>query len=108
MSYYQTGRKHYIKHHKEDKTEAQYFHSKSRARERYGIHLSRNVYNAWIRAIQDKEPDITVRKLGRESNTLTHFAISWDGREIPVVYDRKRKTIKTVLPESGLTGPVRE
>jgi len=105
VSYYHTGRHLYVKRHKEEKSDAQYFHSKGRARERYGIHLSRNVYNAWIKAIQGLDDTITVRPLGQESRSLTHFAISWGGQEIPVVYDRNRKTIKTVLPLSGLNGP---
>ena len=84
---------------------AQRKHAQRRARERWGINLTDALYNAWVAAIKGDRRDIERRCLGRETNTLTHFAITHDDREIPVVYDRKTKHIATVLPESGLLGP---
>jgi hypothetical protein len=92
----------------DDKGEAQRRHARKRARERYGIDLDDELLAAWVAAIQDKNPSITVRPLGRESTRLTHFAVTHDDIEVPVVYDKQRKQIVTVLPESGLLGPGKE
>jgi hypothetical protein len=85
--------------------ESQLIHCQKRAKQRYGIELTPELYQQWIDAIQDKEPGIWKRALGRESLRLTHFAITHGEIEVPVVYDRQTKTIKTILPESGLLGP---
>lgn len=84
---------------------SQFAHCQRRARQRYGIELTEDLYRAWIDAIQGRNNAIRRRPLGKESLRLTHFAIAHGDIEIPVVYDRKTKTIKTVLPESGLLGP---
>ncbi|HUU58862.1 MAG TPA: hypothetical protein VMZ50_04915 [Phycisphaerae bacterium] len=91
-----------------DREESQYRHARRNARGRWGIDLTRELYDAWVAAIQNRNKGVGVRSLGRETRTRTHFAVEHDGREIPVVYDRERGTIATVLPESGLLGPKEE
>ena len=85
--------------------DSQFIHCQKRAKERYNIELTKALYQQWIDAIQGTNLEIWKRSLGRESGRLTHFAITHGDIEVPVVYDRKTKTIKTVLPESGLHGP---
>ncbi|HET6495316.1 MAG TPA: hypothetical protein VFH61_08140 [Thermoleophilia bacterium] len=89
----------------DDKVEAQRRHARRRAQERYGINLDNELLIAWVSAIQGQNPAVPVRPLGRESTRLTHFAITHGDIEVPVVYDKQRKQIVTVLPESGLLGP---
>lgn len=103
MSFYQN----YGWRNRVSREESQFSHCRRRAKERYGIEMTREMYERWIAAIQDREAGIGKRPLGKESHRLTHFAITHGDIEVPVVYDRETKTIKTVLPESGLLGPGR-
>lgn len=42
------------------------------------------------------------RFVDRQSNRVTRWVVEDEGREFPVVYDSRRKTIVTVLPEGSL------
>jgi len=77
---------------------AQRFHAKKRARQRYGIDLPTVVQAAIVKRIQRGQG----RWLKTQSNRVTHWAVEWEGQTIPVVYDKIRKQIVTVLPPEAL------
>jgi hypothetical protein len=74
-------------------------HAKRRAFERYALDLHQDAQASIVRAIQGGE----ARFLRRQSWRVTLWEVEHDGQRLPVVYDRKRKTIVTVLPEEALT-----
>lgn len=76
------------------KAKAQRRHAQRRARGRYGVHLNRADLDAMVRQIQAGKATF----LRRQSGRVSLFAVDMQGLRVPVVYDRKRKTIVTVLP----------
>ncbi len=74
-------------------------HAKRRAAERYGVDLHQDAYLQMIRAIQAGNAKL----IKRQSVRCAIYEVSHKGQKLPVVYDRKRKTIVTVLPEAALT-----
>lgn len=84
-----------------DKAETELAHAAKRARQRFGITLTDALHAEWVRQITAGE----TRCLGAESIARIHHAVLHEGREVPVVYDRTRSTICTVLPVSALTAP---
>lgn len=77
---------------------AQRFHAKKRATQRYGIQLTTQKQAAIVKLIQRGK----ARWLKTQSNRITHWAVEWEGQIIPVVYDKIRKQLVTVLPLEAL------
>lgn len=71
-------------------------HAKQRALERYGVTLNRHQLRELSRLIQLNHT--SVRFLWKESNRVSHFALTFNEQRYIVVYDRQRKTIVTFLP----------
>lgn len=69
-------------------------HAKRRALERFGIELTKDVRRTLVQAIQKGE----ARFRARQSLRITHWIVEYQGKELPVVYDRQRHEIVTVLP----------
>ena len=89
-----------------NKAKAQEIHARSRAVHRYGIELTPVVLGEWLGQIQSDTP--TARFLERQSHRITLWAVRHNGREVPVVYDKTRGTIVSVLPPDVLARfPVR-
>ena len=79
-------------------------HARRRALERYGIELTREKQNAIVRAIQ-KGQGLFLR---RQSLRVTEWNVAFEGKELRVIYDGKRKTLITCLPpreEKGALEP---
>ena len=81
------------------KAQNQRKHAKRRAFERFGLTLHADAQRQIVRSIQDRE----ARLIRRQSRRVLVFEVEYDGRKLPVVYDCKRKTIVTVLPQEALT-----
>ena len=79
-------------------------HSKRRAAERYDLELHQDAEASIIRAIQGGE----AKFIRRQSYRVSIFEVEHEGRTLPVVYDRKRKTIATILPKEALSEPGKE
>ena len=89
------------------KTVAQRIHAKRRGFERYGIVLNQQSYWTLALTIRNSSNGKTnnARFVDRQSNRVTRWFVKHQSRWFPVVYDSKRKTIVTVLPEESL-GPL--
>ena len=86
-----------------NKTKCQRAHAKRRANQRYGLSLNRDKLNAMVRLIQEGKCTF----IERQSNRVTVFSLLFEGLTFPVVYDKQRKTIVTVLPPEALEGTKR-
>jgi len=73
-------------------------HARRRAAERYELDLHQDAQAAIVRAIQGGE----ARFIRKQSQRVSVWEVEHGGRRLPVVYDKKRKTIVTVLPEAAL------
>ena len=80
------------------KAVAQRFHAKKRALQRYGVNLPTTAQAAIVKLIQKGQ----ARWLKTQSNRVTHWAVEWEGKILPVVYDKLRKQLVTVLPPEAL------
>ena len=78
-----------------DKACKQKEHAIRRARERYGLEVSVQEYNEACQRICEGR---WIKHLEDESLRLTHYLVELAGKQVPVVFDRHRKTIVTVLP----------
>jgi hypothetical protein len=76
------------------KKAAQRAHARRRARERYGVSLTKPSFHAIVQQIQNGKATF----LGRTSLRVTEWIVPFEGAKLRVVYDRKRKTIVTCLP----------
>jgi hypothetical protein len=81
------------------KAEKQRRHARRRAFERYALDLHQDAQASIVRAIEGGE----ARFISRQSQRVSVWEVKHEGRRLPVVYDRKRKTIVTVLPQEALT-----
>jgi hypothetical protein len=81
------------------KENAQRLHAGLRAGVRYGVTISPQENELLAERIQKRDE---VEFLERQSKRVTVWLVKHEGKEIPVVYDKQRKTIVTVLPPSYL------
>lgn len=75
--------------------EDQYRHARNRAVERYGLSLTKELYQEMISEIQRGKASF----LFKESNTRTHWLVK---DQFIVVYDRARRSIATFLPPDNI------
>lgn len=80
------------------KKQCQFWHLKSRFKERFGLSLTKNLYKELkIFIISGK-----AKFLERESLRLTHFLVeNFKGKTFELVYDSKRNQIVTVFNQEG-------
>ncbi len=78
----------------QSKKAAQRAHAKRRARERYGLSMTRATFGSLIQKIQSGKATF----LQRKSLRVSEWIVSYEGAEMRVIYDNKRKTIVTCLP----------
>lgn len=84
---------------KNAKAKRQKAHARRRANERYGIHLGQHQYDEMCRMIRHNEK---CKFLDKQSNRVSLFALNYEGEWLPVVYDKQRHTVVTVLPPAAL------
>jgi len=84
---------------KRSKKKNQIQHAKHRAMQRYGISLTASGSEEMVRKIQSQKDCVF---LERQSNRVSMIAVLHEEVWIPVVYDKQRKSIVTVLPENAL------
>ena len=87
------------KHKREDKTITQREHFKRRLRERYGISINRHEYREIVEWIQEAPHK---NRLEQQSNRVTVWLVPIQGVNVPVVYDKQRKTAVSALPTAYL------
>ena len=73
-------------------------HAKRRAMERFGIQMNRQDYWALLRKVQ-KGDGIVIE---RQEAGRMKYAVIWEDKVIPLIYDKTSKTIVTVLPVNEL------
>jgi len=79
---------------RKSKAKCQKSHAIRRFRERFGVHISKNDYQAYVRQIQEGN----AKFLEKQSNRISVFEIIVQGESVRVCYDKERKSIVTVLP----------
>ena len=84
------------------KKQNQVFHAKRRAAERFGIELNKDLRKRIIRMIQTGRAQFVERYSHRRSR----FIFKVDGVKMPVIYDKVRHTLATVLPPESIPGSV--
>lgn len=77
-----------------DKRIAQRAHTRRRAQERYGVKLNKAAMAALIARIQSNR----AKFVERQSNRITVWEVEHQSKRMRVVYDTKRGTIVTCLP----------
>jgi hypothetical protein len=76
-----------------DKKKSQFIHAQKRLIKRHSILPSKNLFNEWVKSIQNGKAEFIDRQLNR----LTRWLVEYDNKKIPVVYDKERKSIVTIL-----------
>lgn len=80
------------------KADAQRFHFKTRALQRFGLRISDGALQQIIRQIQSGRAEF----IERQSNRITMFRVGLrDGSSARVVYDSKRKTLVTIMEDTA-------
>lgn len=74
-------------------------HSKNRASDRYDIDYDGKTRREMNRKIVEQEDCILIEKISRKRFI---YAITYDGKVIPVVFDTKTRNIVTFLPPETL------
>lgn len=76
------------------KAEHQRAHASRRAMERYGIHLTDDVWRALVACITTGRSTL----VERQSNRVVVHDVAYDGQRVRVVYDTERGQLVTFLP----------
>ena len=94
-----------------NKANCQKNHFKNRLKERYGLTINNDGYNAIIRAIHTGEKQnvsfnghnvaVVASFRAKQSNRLSVYALLLSNieGEIPMIYDKERKTLVTTHPD---------
>lgn len=69
-------------------------HVKQRARERFGIYLTKRDLGQIVRIIQEGKAFL----LRNESNTKKHYKVEYAGIEMRVIYSKAHRCLLTVIP----------
>ena len=73
-------------------------HARVRGIQRQGINLTASVNALLVEQIQEGKS----KHLYKVSNRLVAHRVTYEDKKFPVLYDRMRKTIVTVLPDNHL------
>lgn len=80
------------------KKQCQQAHARRRAKERFGIRLTKAMRLDIIKKIGSNK----TRKLGKQSLRVTGHEVEIEGKLLKVLYDKKRKSIVTILPPGAV------
>lgn len=80
------------------KKAAQNRHAKRRAYERHGLVLRTQDLQKIVGLIRNGDSKL----LGYQSLRVSGHQVTWEGKEIKVLYDNHRRTVITVLPEGAV------
>lgn len=74
-------------------------HAKRRATERFGLTLNRHELRDIAKFIQSGKAEF----FDRQSNNVTRWIVKIQGIEVAVVYDKLRKSVRTIMPVEYLS-----
>jgi hypothetical protein len=98
------------------KKQAQQTHARHRAKERYDVELNKDARHEIVSKIQESlksniniqkslkasrqvpETPISATFLTKQSNRITEWEVPFEGQDLRVLYDGKRKTLVSCLP----------
>lgn len=83
-----------IKRRRRPKSACQLQHAFRRGAQRYGVFLSEESFAELVDQIQTGRGEF----VERQSKRVSKWQVQYDGTPMTVIYDKKRKTIVTVLP----------
>lgn len=75
------------------KSTSQYYHTRRRVAERYGLFLPFDCYRDLVRQVHDGSG----RFLEKKTNRISIWEITLAGKKVRAAYDRRRGTIATVI-----------
>lgn len=75
------------------KAQNQEMHAKIRFAQRYGVMICDDTYRDMVQQIQSGK----AKFIRKQSNRVSHFWVTWHDQTVPVVYDKLRGTVVTVL-----------
>lgn len=78
------------------KKKSQQSHARSSFEDRYGIVLTQELHNQFVKQIQTGQATF----LFSQSHRVSIFSVRHEEKRIPVVYDGSRKVLVTALPEA--------
>lgn len=84
-----------------NKAHAQRRHAAKRAEERYGCSLNRKIQDILVAAIQSGDSS-RAKHLEKQSNRISIWVVRYNDNYLPLVYDRNRKVVVSVLPDQAL------
>ncbi len=82
------------------KAQCQHIHAKARAKARYEIWFNNDLKTKFVKWIQTG--DVNSKYIRSDSIRISIWAVKYNNKWIPVVYDKKRKSIVTFLPPEVL------
>ena len=91
------------KTYKRTKKQNQTRHFKSRLRQRYKIRINKEEIEDYVGLIQANR-QIQVVHLGKQSRRVSVKLLIIRGETVPVIYDKKQKTLVTALPVDWALG----
>jgi hypothetical protein len=93
-----------------NKKQAEQIHARRRAKERYDVNLNKDARRQIVHQIQcglenlsqtttqDSLRTSSATFLAKQSNRVTEWEVPYEGQDLHVLYDKKRKTLITCLP----------
>lgn len=79
-----------------DKSIDQEHHAKKRFAQRFGVVICNDTYRDMVKQIQTGQAQF----IEKQSNRVSKFWVQWGDRRVPVVYDKQRgKVVTVLLPE---------
>jgi len=86
---------------KKKKAQAMKEHARKRAMERYGMELTEPLYNEFCNWIKTGDPRAVF--LEKQSLRVSLWAFRHKEQWLPIIYDKVRHTLVSVLPQEVLT-----
>jgi hypothetical protein len=93
------------------KKQAEQIHARRRAKERYDVNLNKDARRQIVHQIQNSLENLSqparglstvtpssATFLAKQSNRVTEWEVPYEGQDLRVLYDKKRKTLITCLP----------
>ena len=85
---------------KNRKKQDQLHHAQGRFATRWNITLTPQLHNHFVHKII-MNSNQAAKLLYKETNRLSIYLIEYDGKKMPVVFDKQRQQIVTALPEGA-------
>lgn len=90
---------------KRNRKKEAFFHCKDRAKERYGLILTKAIYENMVRQIKENRKQTLIKKL---SNIRSVHKVAYDSEDFYVIYHKNLDGLVTFLPKDMTMNDIRE